>query len=327
MADVAKLAGVSTATVSHVVSGNYFVSEETSKRVNKAIEQLGYTPNLMARNLKTGKSNAVLFVVPDVGNSFFSTAIQEIEAVLTKRGYRLLVANTSENIHLESAHLKGINNSVVDGILLASTAESWSVVKQLLPRDMPIVLLDRTFTGCDLCSITIDCAPQLRQAVEALAKKGHSRIGFIGGYPRLSTTKLRKDAYCNAMAGCGLEVEPGFIQEGDTDYLKVEKCCDNLLAQKCTAVIAANGAMSYFARHVFILRGKKLGDDMELIGFVDAPNTDLMLDYFASVRLPINEMARKAGEQLVAQIKDGSFSGEALQLPATLTFRDEDDVK
>ena len=322
MADVAKLAGVSTATVSYVINGTRFVSAEVTSRVNEAIKQLGYSPNMMARSLRTKKSNAVLFVVPDVGNSFFSTAIEEVEEVLTKQCYRLLIANTNETMEREATHLKGINSSIVDGIILASTAEDWECLKDILPTDLPIILLDRMFPGCNLCSVTIDCTEQIEQAIVKLAKKGHVRIGFIAGYARLSTTKARVNAYRRAMERCHLMVENDFVLDGDTDYLKVQNCCDRLFELGCTALIASNGAISFFARHVCDLRGKTLGRDVEIVGFVDAPNTDLMTEYFSTIYLPINEMARMAGEHIIKLINGQATLGENIQLSASQAFRD-----
>ena len=190
MADVARLAGVSTATVSHVINRSRFVSEEVTQQVEKAIRQLNYIPNQMARNLKTGRNHTVLFIVPDIANSFFATAIEAVESVLVAAGYRLVIANTKEDFAREAVHLQGAGNGTIDGLLLASTAGQWEQVAPLLPAGLPTVLVDRVFehTGS---SVSVDSAAALGQAVKALAAQGHARIGFISGIARLSSTKER----------------------------------------------------------------------------------------------------------------------------------------
>lgn len=137
MADVARLAGVSTATVSHVINRSRFVSEEVTQQVEKAIRQLNYIPNQMARNLKTGRNHTVLFIVPDIANSFFATAIEAVESVLVAAGYRLVIANTKEDFAREAVHLQGAGNGTIDGLLLASTAGQWEQVAPLLPAGLP----------------------------------------------------------------------------------------------------------------------------------------------------------------------------------------------
>ena len=215
MADVARLAGVSTATVSHVINRSRFVSEEVTQQVEKAIRQLNYIPNQMARNLKTGRNHTVLFIVPDIANSFFATAIEAVESVLVAAGYRLVIANTKEDFAREAVHLQGAGNGTIDGLLLASTAGQWEQVAPLLPAGLPTVLVDRVFehTGS---SVSVDSAAALGQAVKSLAAQGHARIGFISGIARLSSTKERLAAYRQAMAACGLPVEDGFVQTGDS---------------------------------------------------------------------------------------------------------------
>ena len=146
MADVARLAGVSTATVSHVINRSRFVSDEVTQRVESAIRRLNYIPNQMARNLKTGRNHTVLFIVPDIANSFFSTAIEAVESVLVGAGYRLVIANTKEDLARETVHLQGAGNGTIDGLLLASTAGRWEQISALLPAGLPTVLVDRVFS-------------------------------------------------------------------------------------------------------------------------------------------------------------------------------------
>lgn len=199
MADVARLAGVSTATVSHVINRSRFVSDEVTQRVESAIRRLNYIPNQMARNLKTGRNHTVLFIVPDIANSFFSTAIEAVESVLGGAGYRLVIANTKEDLARETVHLQGAGNGTIDGLLLASTAGRWEQISALLPAGLPTVLVDRVFPHAG-SSVCVDSGGALRQAVETLAAQGHARIGFISG---LGKAFFHQRTPCRLQAGNG----------------------------------------------------------------------------------------------------------------------------
>ena len=126
ISDVARAAGVSTATVSHTLNGTRTVSEHSRELVMKAIRELGYTPNAFARSFRTGKKNIIGFVVPDISNQFFARLIETVESSISAEGFHLIIANTQENKERELQHLRYLTSGVVDGILLASTMESYS---------------------------------------------------------------------------------------------------------------------------------------------------------------------------------------------------------
>lgn len=314
MADVARLAGVSTATVSHVINHSRFVSDEVTQKVEDAIRRLNYIPNQMARNLKTGRNHTVLFIVPDIANSFFSTAIEAVENVLMTAGYRLIITNTKEDFTRESAHLQKSGNGIMDGLLLASTAEHWEQVVPLLPADLPTVLVDRVFPHTDN-GISVDSENALKQAVKMLAAKGHTRIGFISGILRLSSTKERLTAYKQAMSECGLPVENGFIQIGDSMHGSAPQCCEKLLTLGCTAIIVSNGVMASDVAYYCLQQHEQ---KVAIVGYVDSPLQGRMNPYFASIFLPTEELGRLAGEEILRLMTDASAAPQSIRLPARL---------
>ena len=121
ISDVAKLAGVSTATVSHTINNTRYVSSETKEKVYQAIAELGYTPDASARSFRTGKKKTVGFIVPDISNKFFATMIESVENDLSSHGYHLIIANTKEDMDREETNIRLLTAGLVDGLLIAST--------------------------------------------------------------------------------------------------------------------------------------------------------------------------------------------------------------
>lgn len=154
ISDVARAAGVSTATVSHTLNGTRTVSEHSRELVMKAIRELGYTPNAFARSFRTGKKNIIGFVVPDISNQFFARLIETVESSISAEGFHLIIANTQENKERELQHLRYLTSGVVDGILLASTMESYSEFSAVLPASFPTVLADRKVDAAPFSSVT-----------------------------------------------------------------------------------------------------------------------------------------------------------------------------
>lgn len=155
MRDVARHAGVSVATVSHVINNTRFVSPDTKARVLKSIQELDYSPDATARSFKTGRRNLIGFVVPDIANSFFATIIEESESVIARKGFRLIVVNTKETKQREADHLRALTSGVVDGLIVASTMENYLEFSQNISSSLPIVFIDRSLEGslCDTIMI------------------------------------------------------------------------------------------------------------------------------------------------------------------------------
>ena len=248
--------------------------------------------------------------------------MEEVETFLSEKGYRLFIINTKENIEREIRQLKGLNHSIADGIILSSTADSWLQLQSHVPKDVPIILFDRIFSDSTLSTITCDSSKALESVINALVQKGHKKIGCIAGLKRLSTTQERLHTYYNTIKANGLPVEPVLIKEGAFEYAEVENATENLIDQGATAIIATNGAVSYFVRHACIdVLGKKLGHDIEIVGYVDAPNTDLMADYFATIYLPIGEASIAAGKEIIRQIESENSGSSSIRIPAVVRYR------
>ena len=181
ISDVANLAGVSTATVSHTINSTRYVSGETKEKVYKAIAELGYTPDASARSFRTGKKKTIGFIVPDISNKFFATMIESVENYLSSHGYHLIIANTKENPEREETNIRLLAAGLVDGLLIASTIEDFSRFESLIPAGFPVVLVDRTFDVKRFPSVCVSNFQPIYRSVCRLAGKGDKRIGIIGG--------------------------------------------------------------------------------------------------------------------------------------------------
>ena len=183
ISDVARLAGVSTATVSHTINSTRYVSGETKEKVYRAIAELGYTPDASARSFRTGKKKTIGFIVPDISNKFFATMIESVENYLSAHGYHLIIANTKENPEREETNIRLLSAGLVDGLLIASTMEDFSRFESLIPAGFPVVLVDRTFDTKRFPSVSVSNFQPIYRSVCRLAGKGAWRVhggGFAG---------------------------------------------------------------------------------------------------------------------------------------------------
>ena len=305
ISDVARLAGVSTATVSHTINNTRYVSSETKEKVYKAISELGYTPDASARSFRTGKKKTVGFIVPDISNKFFGTMIESVENYLSAHGYHLIIANTKEDAAREETNLRLLTAGLVDGLLVASTMEDFERFDSLIPAGFPVVLVDRTFDNKTYSSICVSNFQPIYRSVCRLAGKGAKRIGIVGGLPRLSSTKERISAYKEAMADCGLPVEDALIRYGNSMENSVQSCLDALLAEGCDAIVVCQGLMASETIIYLHQKGIRLGEDISLVSFVDY-DTNLYQLYSGQMDCivqPVEELGEAAGEQILRRIE------------------------
>lgn len=306
ISDVARLAGVSTATVSHTINNTRYVSEETKEKVYKAIAELGYTPDASARSFRTGKKRTVGFIVPDISNKFFGTMIESVENYLSAHGYHLIIANTKEDADREETNIRLLTAGLVDGLLVASTMEEFERFDHLIPAGFPVVLVDRTFETKKYSSICVSNFQPIYRSVCRLAAKGAKRIGIVGGLPRLSSTKERISAYKEAMADCGLPLEDDLILYGNSMENSVQSCLDQLLERKCDAIVVCQGLMASETVIYLHQKGIQLVKDLDLVSFVDYDSNlyDLYSSQMDCIVQPAEELGRSAGEQILSRVEN-----------------------
>ena len=282
ISDVAKLAGVSTATVSHTINNTRYVSNETKEKVYRAIEELGYTPDASARSFRTGKKKIIGFIVPDIANKFFATMIESVEKYLSANGYQLIIANTRENMDREETNIRLLTAGLVD-----------------------VVLVDRIFETKKYSSVCVSNFQPIYRSVCRLAGKGDQRIGIIGGLPRLSSTQERISAYRQAVADCGLPEDEHLIQYGDSLENSACACLDQLLERKCDAIIVCQGLMASETIIYLHQKGIQLAQDIDLVSFVDYDSDvyALYANQMDSIIQPVEDLGQAAGEQILRRVE------------------------
>ncbi|MDD3206014.1 MAG: LacI family DNA-binding transcriptional regulator [Lachnospiraceae bacterium] len=302
--DVALRAGISTATVSHVLNNTRFVSEGTKQRVLDSIKELNYSPNEMARSFKTGKKHLIGFIVPDITNDYYSSIIDGIECVINPYGYRLVIANTKETVEKELDNLSALSNGIVDAVIIASTLESYSPIKKIVPSDIPVLCIDRTVPDCPYSTITVANYDAMYRGVTHLINKGHRKIAYITGLMRLSTTSDRLSAYKAALADSNIPLDISLVRYctslKDDAYQQME----SIIESGCTAIIASNNVMANDVLSYLYDNHISIDKDICVLGYNESKRNLFALNYMNYISQPVSSIGKLAGEQILSLIKN-----------------------
>lgn len=323
--DVAKLAGVHPATVSRVLNpeARHRISEPTIQRVEQAVDELGYTPNSMGRGLRTKRSYTVGVLIPDLTNPVYPPMIRGIEDYLDPLGYTALLTNTDSEPEREKRGLDALAARQVDGFLVAASDASLDVIKGMTDRNVPVVLVYRTFEGVRGFAVTPDDRRGAESAVEHLASLGHRKIAHLGAPRSLTPGRERYRGYRDAMRDLG-EPSPerlaafaaGFRRGAGTEPMK-----QLLDGDPFTAVFAANDLLALDCIEALRSVGLECPRDVSVVGFNDMPFADSSTPPLTTVRFAHYEIGRQAAEMLVAQINEDGATPRTLVLPTELIVR------
>lgn len=271
--DVAQRAGVSSATVSHVINNTRFVSDSVKNDVLKAIEELNYKPNYIARSLRKGKSDTIGVIIPNSNNTYFAEITWHIEQVAAKDNYNIIICN-SENIpEKEVFYINILMQKQVDGIIYFSTIDNTKASQLLLSSDIPFVIVDKEIeTDATNCiSIMTNEQQGAECAVEYLISLGHKKIACITGANEQITSQKRKTGYLNIMKKYKLPIIEDYIIQGDFSLNSGYTAGQTLLSlpDRPTAIFSFNDMMA-----VGVLRAAQecnihIPEDLSLIGFDD----------------------------------------------------------
>lgn len=291
-ADVARLAGVSTAVVSYVVNdGPRGVSEETRTRVRQAIEQLNYRPNPSARALKTGLTGLIGVVIPEVLNAYFAEFIEAIDTAARSQGRSLLLGITHDDPSREATLIPSLVDRGVDGLIFNCYLTDERLYRFGLPR-VPRILVDRAVPATGLSTVGADSAEGARIITTHLADHGHRRIGYIGGPP--PQVELRQQAWGDVLRERGLPHIPPSITSWDRQggYRGVLDLLDG--PEPPSAVFAASDFIAVGAMHAIHERGLRIPEDIAIASFDGTAESAFSWPALTTVRQPFAEMSHAA---------------------------------
>ncbi|KMJ55839.1 LacI family transcriptional regulator [Bacillus sp. LL01] len=322
--DVAKRASVSTATVSHVINETRYVSEETKKKVHQAMKELNYQPNQMAQGLRSRKSKTVGLIVPmlytDTSNFFFMSIANGIETILQDRGYHLILSNSHEELKREMEHIKVFNSKLIDGLIIAPTAEDFSQYEDVLSSDYPVVFIDRKPRGFCKDGVFVDSEKGTYEAINTLIEKGHKRIAFLTGSLGITTSDDRLMGYKRAFKDHNLKINLNLIAEGEASFQAGYKLAKELVEEeKVTALFVANNVMTMGALGYLNEQKIKVPEEVAIIGFDDYDWMKITTPPLAVVKQPSFEIGEQAVNLLLKRIEEQN-QGEPEQILLSTEF-------
>ncbi|QYR22369.1 LacI family transcriptional regulator [Paenibacillus sp. sptzw28] len=313
---VAELAAVSTATVSHVINNTRFVSNETKEKVFRAMEELDFRPNAIAQSLRSQKSNTIGLIVPilpsDTSNFFFMTVAQGIQKTLKRHGYQVLLSNNNtEELEEEKEQIRLFNTKLIDGLIIASIAEEVGYLNEIVKSRFPVVFIDRKPEGYKGDYILSDGFGGAFKAMQLLLDKGHTRIGCITGTLGISTSNERFEGYKKALAQPGIPFDPSIVKIANSSFESGYECAEQLLSSSdITALFVANNVLTMGA--IGYLQEKKINipGDLAVIGFDDYDWTKITTPPLTVIRQPSFELGEKAAEVMVNRIENNDEQQE-----------------
>ena len=324
MAEVAKEAGVSITTVSHVLNRTRPVNAKTIERVYAAIERTGYRPHSIARALAGGRTHSIGLAISGIANPYFMDFIAAIESEAAKHSHTLLLVDTHDEPEKELQMVQELVLRRVDGILLApSPGAQEKALPYLLSRSAPVVLFDR-FLPLELDQVGTENDEPTAQLVEHLVGLGHRRIGFVAGLQGFSTTEERIAGYRSALERNDLEVDEALIAYGASQHEPAREATHLLLdaAHPPTALVAGNNAMTIGVMHALRERGMKTPEDIALVAFDDFEWSDLFHPRLTAIAQPAREIGERAVQLLLARLDDADRPKESIRLPPTFVHRE-----
>jgi len=325
LSEIAKLLGVSTATISRVANNCANVKPETRERVLKAMKKYHYVPNQIARNLKLRCSNVVGVIIPDIAEPFFANVVKGMEAVLSSAGYIMFLGVSNEDERIEINIIEYMMQHQIDGIVLATVANQCESHLRYVNSGLPIMFIDNLpKLSVQYCAVITDNDLASRQAVDHLYGLGHKRIALIAGKQSETTGAARLKGYRSAMEDNGLAIDPGWIRIGDFKGESGYRHMTALLREnpEITAVYVNSAQMTYGAYKAILDASLRIPEDISIVGFDIQNNTGLLESNITSIVQQDTELGRIACETLINMIEaKGATVMRKILLDSTLIVR------
>jgi LacI family transcriptional regulator len=302
--EVAKLAGVSPITVSRVINNSSYASDETKKKVNAAIRQLGYVPNTLARSLRSRRTCTLALVLTDITNPFWTTVARGAEDAASESGFSMILGNTDESEQKQDRYIKVLLEKQIDGILFVPVGNTAATMKMLRRQEVPCVVLDRRIAGGRADVVRSDSEGGAYQLTKLLLSLGHRRIAIMSGPRGVSTAEDRVVGYQLALKEIGLTVLPELLQYG---HFTIESGSEMTrktleLNPRPTALFAGNNFIAIGALKWLQEMQLRVPEDIAVVGFDDLPSSLTIDPFLTAAKQPAYEMGKRAAELLIARL-------------------------
>ncbi|KES04176.1 LacI family transcriptional regulator [Streptomyces toyocaensis] len=329
MADVARSADVSVATVSHVLNGTRPVLPHTRQAVLDAVEELGCTPNTLARSLVTSRTRSIGLAVSAISNPYFTEILRGVEAAALEHGYSLLIADPHDDPVHERKVAQLLHERRVDGMIVAPSARPRELLAHLGRHRVPAVFLDRLVDASEagdaprFDQVGAQSAEPTAHLVTHLAALGHRRIALVAGLPGLSTTTERITGYRHGLAAAGLPYDERILVHGGSSPAGAERATAGLLTlgSRPTALVTADNAMTIGAPRALRTHGLSVPGDIALCCFDDFAWADLFSPRLTAVAQPSRDIGARAVRVLLDRLAHPDRPARTERLPCAFVHR------
>jgi LacI family transcriptional regulator len=323
MRDVAVAAGVSTATVSRVLNSSAEVDLVLVERVMRAVEELNYRPNLVARSLRRRTTQVIALIISDVENPFFTSVCRGVEDVAQQSGYSVLLCNADEDLEKERQYVRVITDQNVAGLIISPASEEDTDISPLMNSGVPVITVDRR-AGAATDTALIDNRHGAQVATEHLLASGARRVACITGTRGSTTARDRLQGYLDALTARCVDVDPSlqtyadFKEEGG--YAAAAAFVD--MAEPPDALFVANNRMTAGALNALHDRGVTVPTDVSVVGWDEFPWASSVRPSITTVRQPTYEIGKAAAQLLIERLADRFAAPREVVLHAELVVRE-----
>ncbi len=322
--DIARQANVSVSTVSHVLNGTRRVAPATALAVREIVAQTGYSPNAVARALKTSRTRSVGIAVSVASNPYFGDIVGAIERECARLGMMVFLTDTRDDPEIEFDVVRALLQRRVDGLILAPSPDpERRTLRYLAESGAPCVLVDRT-PDDDFDQVGVENAEAIRDVVHKVAARGHRRIGYVGGSPGFETTLERVAGFRAALADLGFPRDETLIDVGHVTVPSAAAATRRLLDRpdRPTALVTGNNLATIGAMSGIRSLGLRVPADLSLVGFDDFEWADFFEPRLTLIAQPVAEIGQQAAFLLMERIADPDGARRTLRLNTRLVERE-----
>jgi len=322
--DVARQAAVSTATVSRVLSGKPYVSDELRNRVLDAVQKLNYRPSRVARSLRVQRSSILGLIVSDIQNPFFTAVVRAVEDAAYQHKHSVFLCNTDEDVEKETMYIELMMAEHVSGVIISPTSSHNDAYRRLVEAGVPVVAIDRRVNNVEIDSVLVDNVSAARRLVTHLVEQGHTRIGAVVGTPVHSTGEERLRGYVEALHAHDLPVRPELIRTGIPKMAMGHTMTGELmdLAEPPTAIFTGNALLTIGALRAIHERGLRIPEDVVLAAFDEMDWMFFVKPALTVVAQPTYDLGRTAVELLLQRMERPDRPCQEVVLAPTLHIRE-----